>query len=1100
MALIYPNTSGRPTGNTYIDTLVWGGSWTPTLGQGATLNFTAQAISSSFSTLTWSSAELGVLNDALQAWSEVARLKFTSNLSQPIDIAYFKVSGSVMESITGSTQVLGFHDTPDGSYRKPLQGVFNADAFAPANLTRGSDGFVTLVHEIGHGIGLAHPHDGGGSGEVFPGVGNANDLGTNELNQQINSIMSYNIGWNAEPSSSLLWGGVAGPMALDIAAAQVIYGANMTTRIGTNEYGLPQANASGTGWSCIWDAGGVDTISNAGSSQDCRIDLREAPLTGANAGGYVSWVDGIAGGYTIANRVTIENAIGGSGNDYLQGNDVANQLDGGIGADTMIGGRGGDTYRVDHVGDLAIETEAGVLGGIDTVISSIDFILGANIENLRLEGSGNSSGTGNELANMIVGNSGANVIDGGAGVDVLQGFGGNDTYHVDLVVDGRKVRPQDQIVEDMNSGNDSVVYRLDSALTWTAPITLAPGMNIENIDISSTGTARLNLSGSNVSNMLIGNAADNVLDGGSGADILIGGDGADTYYVDNIADAVTESNAGPAGGIDTVISSAYSFILGDNVENLVLVGPGAVNGTGNALDNTITGNAGNNALIGGAGNDVLDGGAGADSLIGGAGDDIYVIDAKLDTIVELGNQGSDEVRSYIAYTLADHLENLTLMGQLAINGTGNALDNILIGNASINTLDGGLGADRMMGGKGADTYIVDNLGDLVIESEGGPLGGIDHVQSSVSYALGANLEKLTLTGTADIDGTGNELKNTILGNAGANILDGGAGGDMLHGGAGNDTYMIDLVMSGKLARLEDSVVETKDGGIDTVIVRTASPIALATAAKLVVAAEIENFDISGTGNTLLNITGNAGANTLIGNAAANTLDGGLGVDVMIGGNGSDTYAVDRVDDQVVETESGVAGGIDTVLSSALTYALSANVENLKLMTGTSAVFGIGNELDNVITGNAAANTLQGGLGNDTLFGAAGPDTLSGGDGNDSLHGGVGKDTLTGGAGADRFVFDAKLGLGNIDTVADFNPGEDSMVLDVAIFAAFKTLGIVTSDNFVVGSAALDANDHLLYNHGRLYYDADGTGIKKPMEFATLTGVPDIDYTDFMLLD
>lgn len=1098
MAAIYPNTSGRPTGNTFIDTLVWGGSWTPTLGQGAILNFTTQAISSSFPTLTWNSTELGALNSALQAWSDVARLKFTSNPVQAVDIVYFKVSGSVMESITGSAQVLGFHDTPDGAYRKPLQGVFNADAFDPANLVSGSDGFVTLVHEIGHGIGLAHPHDGGGSGEVFPGVGNANDLGTNELNQQINSIMSYNIGWNAEPSSSLLWGGVAGPMALDIAAAQVIYGANMTTRTGTNEYGLPQLNASTTGWSCIWDAGGLDAISNAGSGLDCKIDLRAAPLVGENAGGYVSWVDGIAGGYTIANRVTIENAIGGSGNDYLQGNDVANQLDGGNGADTMIGGRGSDIYRVDHVGDLAIETEAGVLGGADTVVSTIDFTLGANIENLRLEGSGNSSGIGNELANMIIGNSGMNVIDGGIGVDVLQGGVGNDTYHVDLVVDGKKVRPQDQIVEDMNGGNDTVVYRFDPALILAAPITLAPAMNIENIDLSSTGSARLNLNGSNIANMLIGNAADNVLDGGNGADTLNGGDGADIYYVDNVADVVTESNAELSGGIDTVMSSAHSFILGDNLEKLVLVGPVAVDGTGNALDNTITGNALGNTLTGGVGNDLLDGGTGVDRLIGGEGDDIYVIDAKLDEVVELSNQGSDEVRSYIAHTLADHLENLTLMGKVAINGTGNMLDNILIGNVSINTLNGGLGADLMMGGKGSDTYIVDDLGDVVIESEGGSLGGIDHVQSSVNFALGTHLEKLTLTGTADVNGTGNELKNTIFGNAGANILDGGSGSDMLRGGAGNDTYLVDLQVTGRLAYLEDVIVETKGGGIDSVIVRQAVPVDLTAAAKLVVAAEIESFDISGTGNTLLNITGNAVANTLIGNAAANTLDGGLDVDILNGGNGSDTYVVDRVGDQVVETESGIAGGIDTVLSSALTYALSANVENLKL-TGTSAVFGIGNELDNVITGNAVANTLQGGLGNDTLWGATGPDTLSGGDGNDSLHGGVGRDTLTGGAGADWFVFDAKLSPGNLDIIDDFSSGEDAVVLDTTIFAAFKTLGIVNSENFVLADKAQDANDHLLYRNGRLYYDADGTGIKTPVEFATLTGIPDLNYTDFMLL-
>lgn len=1098
MAAIYPNTSGTPTGNTYIDTLVWGGAWTPTLGQGATLNFTTQATSSSFATLTWNSTELTALNNALQSWADVTRLKFISNASQPIDIVFFKVSGSVMESITGVSQVLGFHDTPDGSNNKPLQGVFNANAFDPANLVRGSDGFVTLVHEIGHGLGLAHPHDGGGSGEVFPGVGSSSDLGVNDQNQQIYSIMSYNVGWDAEPSSSLLWGGVAGPMALDIAAAQVIYGANMTTRVGIDEYRLPQSNASGTGWSCIWDASGADTISNAGSSLDCTIDLRAAPLIGEHAGGYVSWVDGIAGGYTIANRTTIEDAIGGSGNDHLQGNDVANALDGGSGADTMSGGRGADTYRVDNVGDLAIETEAGELGGIDTVIASVDFALGTHTENLRLEGSANISGTGNALANTIIGNSGANVIDGAAGADTLQGFGGNDTYHVDLVVEGKIVRPQDQLVEDANSGVDTVVYRLDPALVWTGPVTLTPGANIENVDVSSTGTAQLNLSGNVFANLLIGNAASNVLDGGTGADTLIGGDGSDTYFVDNVDDVVSESSAEISGGIDTVMSSTYSFTLGENVENLVLVGLSALNGTGNALDNSITGNGGSNTLTGGAGNDLLDGRIGADTMAGGLGDDIYVIDSKSDEVVELANQGSDEVRSYVTYTLSDSLERLTMMGTLAVNGTGNSLDNIIVGNSAKNTLNGGLGADHMSGGRGFDTYIVDDLSDVVLESEGGSLGGIDLVQSAVSFALGANLENLTLTGAADINGTGNALKNTLVGNSGANTLDGGGGADMLRGGAGNDTYLVDLVMAGKMVRLEDVIVEARGAGTDSVILRLAAPLEIATAAKLVVAAEIENYDISATGNALLNVTGNTGANMLVGNTADNILDGGVGADVLIGGNGSDTYCVDQVDDQVIETESGIAGGIDTVLSSAFSYSLGAALENLTL-TGAKATFGIGNELDNVLIGNVVSNTFQAGLGNDTLFGGAGSDTLSGGDGNDSLHGGIGKDTLTGGAGDDRFVFDTKLGMGNIDTITDFTLGQDTVVLDATIFAAFKTLGIVGSDNFVVGAKALDADDYLIYNNGWLYYDADGTGKKMPTEFANLVGTPDLDYTNIMLL-
>ena len=134
-------------------------------------------------------------------------------------------------------------------------------------------------------------------------------------------------------------------MAFDIAALQYLYGANMTYNTGADTYVLPTVNAVGTGWSCIWDAGGSDTISNAGSSEACTIDLNDAPLTGANAAGYVSSVTDIVGGFTIANGAQIENAVGGSGSDTLIGNELANTLSGGAGDDTLQGNSGNDTLN-----------------------------------------------------------------------------------------------------------------------------------------------------------------------------------------------------------------------------------------------------------------------------------------------------------------------------------------------------------------------------------------------------------------------------------------------------------------------------------------------------------------------------------------------------------------------------------------------------------------------------------------------------------------------------------------------------------------------------------------------------------------------------------
>jgi trimeric autotransporter adhesin len=316
--------------------------------------------------------------------------------------------------------------------------------------------------------------------------------------------------------------------------------------------------------------------------------------------------------------------------------------------------------------------------------------------------------------------------------------------------------------------------------------------------------------------------------------------------------------------------------------NLTLTGTAAINGTGNGLDNVIIGNAGantlsggvgNDSLSGGAGNDRLDGGTGDDRLAGGADNDIYIVDSAGDGVIEDAGAGIDLVQSSVTFALAANVENLTLTGTAAINGTGNGLDNLIVGNAGANalaggegndtlnggagndSLDGGTGADRLEGGAGNDIYVVDNALDLIVEVAG---AGVDLVQSSVSHVLAANVDNLTLTGSAAIDGTGNGLNNLIIGNEGANILLGGDGNDSLAGAAGADSL---------------------DGG---------------------------------AGNDLI--------------------DGGAGDDRLTGGLGNDIYVVDSAGDAVIED---AGAGIDLVQSS-VSHALAANVDNLTL-TGTAAI-------------------------------------------------------------------------------------------------------------------------------------------------------------------
>jgi len=259
--------------------------------------------------------------------------------------------------------------------------------------------------------------------------------------------------------------------------------------------------------------------------------------------------------------------------------------------------------------------------------------------------------------------------------------------------------------------------------------------------------------------------------------------GPTTYVVDNSGDFVTE---GINEGTD-LVQSSISYTLTTNVENLTLTGTTAINATGNALNNKLTGNSGAN---------ILDGGAGADTMIGGADNDTYYVDNVGDLTTEAASAGTDTVISAIHWTLATNLENLTLSGTANINATGNTVANVLTGNAGDNVLNGGAGADTMIGGLGNDTYVVDVATDVVTE---GVNAGIDTVQSGVTYTLGANLENLTLTGTAARNGTGNTADNVLLGNSGANTLtgnagndtlDGKAGADSLIGGTGNDTYWL----------------------------------------------------------------------------------------------------------------------------------------------------------------------------------------------------------------------------------------------------------------------------------------------------------------------
>ena len=789
------------------------------------------------------------------------------------------------------------------------------------------------------------------------------------------------------------------------------------------------------------------------------------------------------------------NAKGNELDNAIVGNAADNVLDGGAGADTMRGGDGNDTYIVDNVGDQV--TEDSFAGGIDLVRSSATFTIGANIEYLTLTGDEAINGTGNDLANRLIGNTADNVLNGGGGSDTLSGAAGNDTLNGGVGADAMYggIGNDTYFVDD---AGDTVTENAGAGIdTVNSSVSRTLGANVENLTL--IGNETISGTGNELANVLTGNAAGNVLegaggadmlDGGAGGDTMYGGAGNDTYVVDNTGDQAIEYGA--SGGVD-VVKSSVSFAIGGYIENLTLTGNAAINGTGNDLANHINGNSAANVLSGAGGADTLDGGAGADTMYGGFGDDIYIVDDLGDQVIDEVAGGADQVNSAVSFTLGANLENLTLTGNVATNALGNDLENIINGNAADNVLDGGAGADTMHGGAGNDTYIVDDSGDQVIE--GAFAGGIDLVRSSVTFHLGANIENLTLTGSAAINGIGNDLANRIIGNSADNILNGaagvdalygaagndalngGTGADTMYGGAGDDTYIVDDA--------GDAVIENANAGIDTVN----------SGLSLTLGAHVENLTltgneaISGTGNELANVlTGNAAANVLKGAAGSDTLDGGAGGDTMYGGAGNDTYIVDNTGDQAIEY--GATGGADLVKSS-ISFTIGGYIENLTL-TGAGAISGTGNGIANLIKGNSAANALSG---------AGGADTLNGGAGADTLHGGVGNDTLIGGAGTDHFCFDAALNSStNVDDIVDFSTVDDTIELAHDIFIEAGALGTLSASAFYSGTAAHDADDRIIFDSGtgNIYYDADGSGAGAQVLFAHITPGLALTNADFQI--
>ena len=979
---------------------------------------------------------------------------------------------------------------------------------------------------------------------------------------------------------------------------------------------------------------GTFTVLTGTSGNDTNATLKPGAPT---AGGDIIYT--VAGNDTVSGGDGADQINGGAGNDNLSGDADGDQLfgnadndilSGGDGNDYLYGGSGNDTLNGGNDADVlwADYSESDTTANFNVLNGDAgdDTLYGAE---------GRDTLNGGDDDDQLLGGGNNDVLNGGTGFDYLDGNTGNDTLNGgtlgDTLIGGEGddtlIGAEGDDTIDGGTETDTAIYAgayaayaiSGNGSVFTVSSSTDGADTLQNVEFAqfsdgvynfSTGTFIPTGGGTgvvvngtlgndvisltsapagqpkatNFADTIYGLAGNDQINGGGGADTMYGGVGNDTYTVDNASDLAIEANPNTGvndGGLD-LVNTSVSFTLSAYIENLTAITAGlAYTLTGNDIANTIIGNNGDDIIYGGLGNDnlkgtagndqlfggadagidTLDGGFGNDTMTGGNGNDTYLVDSTNDVIVENANEGVDTVKTTAAvYALSANIETLTAVtagiaytltgNDVANTITGGAVDDVIHGglgndslkglagndqlfggaDASVDSLDGGLGNDTMTGGNGNDSYFVDSTNDVIVENAN---EGADTVKTTAAiYVLSANIESLTAVtvgigytltgndvantitgGTVDdaiYGGLGNDILKGLAGNdqlfggsdAGLDTLDGGLGNDTMTGGAGNDSYAVDS--------MNDVVVELFNEGADTVKTTAATYVLSANIESLTAVTAGIAYTLTGNdvGNTITggalddiiyggfgndSLKGLAGNDRLYGgnDAGLDTLDGGLGNDTMTGGAGNDTYLVDSMNDVVVEL---VNEGTDIVKTTAATFVLSANVENL-----TGATAGIAYTL----TGNDIANVITGSTVNDILYGGAGIDTLLGGTGEDTLRGGINKDTLTGGSGADNFVF-TELGTAtDFDQVTDFAVASDHFQIVKSAFAAFAALpnGTINNSEFTTGTAATTASQHLIYNAstGALYYDEDGMGGNAQMQIAMLSNKAALTAASFVLI-
>ncbi|GGZ25677.1 cadherin-like domain-containing protein [Asticcacaulis endophyticus] len=1053
-----------------VDSILWGTKITPSDGYIDVYFAAAGEVHETLTALEWNTYEIGRVMAALGTYANVANIRFRQTTNAADADFRFVVSTNLDEDGT-----LGYFNPP-GTENAGLA-VFDRngsgwDEGGNGGLEAGGLGFATLVHEIGHGLGLAHPHDNGGTSTIMQGVTSAfGSYGRYNLNQGVFTTMSYNDGRPSQhyyPYDLTNYGYQATPMALDIGALQSLYGANTSHNAGDTVYVVPAYSNLGASFQAIWDTGGIDTIQALIGA--VTIDLRSATLQyDAGGGGYVSSNPIVPAGFTIGYGVIIENATGEQYNDTLTGNGYDNVLTGKGGNDSLYGLNGHDTLLGDDGNDFLSGD-----GGNDTLRG----------------GTGDDTLQGGDGDDTLQGGAGRDTVQGGAGTDTLILEGNRKSYTFVASGAGYTVTGADGFTDTI----DGIEYVQFADGTWTMALAMnqAPviagdliGTVVENM---STTLTLNDLSFSDYDDTTTTFRVSNLL---NGVILLNGALAASFSNADVAAGRVTFQHDGSGDTSAGFNVTAFDGQAASTVANLTLTqipGGPADNLIGTSATDSLNGWGGNDTLNGKRGNDTLFGGTGNDTLYGEDDNDVLYGEAGHDTLV--GGFGND-----------------TLYGQAGVDAlfgeggedtlVGGAGNDRLYGQDNIDALFGETGEDLLVGGHGDDRLYGQDDADLLYGEFGDDLLVGGHGDDRLYGQAGADrlygeFGNDTLEGGDGDDWLyGQDGHDLLFAEAGNDRLEGGTGDDQLYGQDGNDAIFGEMgndLLSGGLG---NDALYGQDGN-DTLYGDEGDDVLIGGAGN------DELIDYAGL-NTLM---GEGGDDTLRSGAGVSTLDGGDGVDTFWGGSGNSTFM------------GGAGGDIMNGGSGHETFIGGAGSDGIFGGTGNDTVFGedgddyiLGNDGDDVLYGQVGVDSIYGGNGNDILVGGdqtdylrgeAGNDVLLGEGGNDMLLGGGGVDYLTGGTGADNFYL--QPGINAYSTISDFNRAEGDKIVLSGYY--FGTTGLVVGQNLFVGAAPAPqtpgATVYLNTTTFKLYYDPDGVNPTPATELATLSGITDLVASDFLI--